>query len=160
MTTTEQLEAVRNQIGDISHNVRCAYVNTMVLRHLYEEKESLFNFSLCEHPAPQVLNIQNSAAHMAGFVTTGMLQEFTATKTALDLAEASDAWKEANGIIGPLVDEIRKLEAQIERENAEHGARLRALAEAEEAATAAALAKVDRDPKVIAARQALEAASA
>jgi hypothetical protein len=153
-----QLEAVKHEIGHILHNVQCAYVNGMALRNLYSEKEGHFLFNLSQHPAPEVLRIPNCIGHMNQLAASSVGQDFGTLKILLDLSSASAEFQEAHSIIQPLVDRVAELEAEIEDERNTAGRAANALAEAEAAARQAAEDKLAKDPAVIAARKAFDAA--
>jgi aminopeptidase N len=152
------LEAVKHEIGHILHNVQCAYVNGMALRNLYTEKERHFLFNLSQHPAAEVLRIPNCLSHMNSLAASSLGSDFGTLKILLDLSEQSAEFQEAHGILQPLVDRVAELEAEIMEENAVAGRAANALAEAIEAARQAAEDKLAKDPAVIAARKALDAA--
>jgi hypothetical protein len=159
MTIKEsQLEAVKNEIGHVLHHHRCAYVNGMALRNLYTEKERHFLFNLSQHPAAEVLRIPNCHGHMHNLAASSVGQDFGTLKILLDLSEASAEFREAHAILQPLVDRVAQLEGEIEAERETAGRAAHVLAEAEDAARQAAQEKAMKDPAVVAARKALEAA--
>ena len=154
----QQLEAVKHEIGNVLHNTRCAYTNGMALRQLYTEKEKHFLFNLSQHPAAEVLRIPNCVSHMNNLATTSLGSGLGTLKILLDLSEASAEFQEAYSILQPMVDRVAELEAEIQDERNTAGRAAHALAEAIEVARIAAEDKVAKDPAVIAARKALEAA--
>jgi hypothetical protein len=154
----QQLEAVKLEIGNIPHNPRCAYVNGMALRQLFAEREQAFLFTLSQHPAPEVLNIGNSLNHIYTHAQSDTGHGFSNLKAIVDLSENSHAFKTAYALIQPLVDRVAVLESEIQAEMEAESRARSALHEAEEAARAAAEEKLAKDPAVIAARKAFEAA--
>ena len=154
----QQLEAVKHEIGNVLHNTRCAYTNGMALRQLYTEKEKHFLFNLSQHPAAEVLRIPNCVSHMNNLATTSLGSGLGTLKILLDLSEASAEFQEAYSILQPMVDRVAELEAEIQDERNTAGRAAHALAEAIEVARLAAESKAMRDPAVVAAQKAHEAA--
>lgn len=152
----QQLEAAKTELGGVFITHRSCYTSIMALRQLYKEREEAFKINLTNHPAGNPLELGQALSHT--FTTMRGSSEFLNLKAALDYAEALPETTAALEIVSPIVARIRELEAAIlsEREAANRAAH--ALQEAEEAARAAAELKLAKDPLVIAARKALEAA--
>lgn len=159
MTITEQkLELAKDKIGNVLHHHRCAYVNGISLRDLYADKERVFLASLSQHSAPQVLRIPNCHSHVHHLTVSAMGGDFGTLKILLDLSEASAEFKEAYQILQPLVDRVAELEAEIEDERLVAAEASNKLRDAVEAARLAAEEKLAKDPAVLAAQKAFEAA--
>ena len=130
----------------------------MALRHLWAEREAEILHLLSEQGLPDVMNPTSDAGWLLAYASSPMTSRLPALKVMLDISESSQHFKDACKIIGPIMDLIAKLEAELEMENAERGALANALREAEDLARAKAEAALGRDPTVLAARKALEAA--
>lgn len=156
MTTTEKIEFAKDAVGNVPAHHSCAFVNGSALRNLYAEREPSFLFNLAVNGAPTPLVVPNSTSHIFNYIRTEDASEFLAIRAALEIAEASPAFREACEIMEPLLAEVRRLEQQLADEIAEHGVKCNALQVAESAALEKAKAIADKDPAVVAARQALE----
>jgi small-conductance mechanosensitive channel len=159
MTNTQYLiESAKFAVHHVLANHQAAYVNGIALRELHDERKAQFLHTLTQHPAAVPLNISNSSSHIFHHVRSDQFAEFQAIKTALEISEESAEFKEAFAITDPLVQEVRRLEQQLQDERTRAGQALHALNEVEQAARAAAEEKLANDPKVKAAREALAAA--
>jgi hypothetical protein len=161
MTTIQKLEAdiesIKNQVGHVSHNHRAAYVNREALKAVLVEAENQILFELVNHPTPEPLHIPNSTNHPFCLLQSPAFQGYTTNRIVLDLFEATPAWKEAHGILQPLVDQLAEAEQKLADEVATRGAMQNALREAEEQALEQAKAAALESPAVVAARNALAA---
>ncbi len=161
MTTIEKLESeiesIRNQIGELDHNVRSIFVNGVGMRALHEEKQAEFKALLIEHSAPQVLHLGNSLSHTNGILQIAEGSRFVASKILVDLVEAMPEFIAAHATIAPLLAEIARLEAEVAAEVQLRGEKQTQLNLAREQALAKAQAAALQDPLVKAAEDALAA---
>lgn len=146
--TSIELEAARNAVGNqLGHHI-AAYVNGMALRHLHAEQEPGFLFNLSVHGAPTPLCIPNGVSHIYSYVRSAAAADFLAIRQSMEICEASPAFIEAFGIIDPLIQEVRRLEAKLLDEQAEYGKKLTTIAAAEEAALAKAQLAYEKDATI------------
>ena len=157
-STIEKLDAAQNELNSVEQTHRGAWAHGMALRHLWAEREEEILHLLSEQGLPDVMNPTSDTGWLLAYASSPMTSRLPALKVMLDISESSQQFKEACEIIGPIIDRIAVLEAQLEAENAERGKLSNALREAEELARAKAEAALGRDPTVLAARKALEAA--
>jgi hypothetical protein len=161
MTTIQKLEAeinaAKQQIDNIDHPTRCAYVNAVGMKALYQQKEAELLKLLGEHPAPLVLHISNSLSHIHGLTQFPIAADLVITKSLLELAESTAAFKAAYELIQPKVDEISRLEKDLQAERGILERKRVALIEAKEAAAERGRLAALEDPAVLAAEAALAA---
>ena len=158
MTATEQdLEVAKNQLSHVLAHHVSIYTNGMALRQVRDEREQGFLFTMSNHPGAEPLHLGRCLSYPLNTVVSDNIGEFLAIRSALKILETSPEFIEAFAIIQPMVDEVRRLEAQHQAEIETLNRTRQTLHEAEEAATAKAMAHLDRDPAIIAARKALEA---
>ncbi len=155
--TEKALEAAKDAVGNVLGHHIAVWTNTQALRQVRAEREPALIFSLCNHPAPEPLNISNSLSHPFNHVKGDQVSDFLAIRSTLEILEASPEFIEAAAILDPLVENVRRLEAKLQDEIAERGAKLNALREVEAAARAKAEAALENDPTVKAARDAVAA---
>ena len=158
MTNTQNLLdeakiAVRSQ--DVQQTA--SYVSGMALRAIHDDLRKDFLQSLREHPTPDPLNITNGSGHVFALLRSDRFKHFSAAKTALEVSDESQAFKDAFLVLTPLVAEVARLEGVLEAEQRDYGNQLNAIREAQDFATAKAQAALDSDPKI---QKMLEAAEA
>ncbi len=144
--TKDQLTAAREAVHTTPLHHQCVYTNVMALRAVYAEQEPHFRFVLTTHPAPTPLDIMNGVGHVFNYVRGD--NEFLNIRFALEYSEASPEFKEANAIIQPLVDEVRRLEAKLEAESVAYFEKVTTARQAEDAALEEARRKVESDPEI------------
>lgn len=154
MTIESQLEAARLAVENVSPITRSIYVFAVGLRQLCAEHETAFAAILATHPAPDPLRLGSGLNHI--FTTTkSAFAEVATLRAARDQAEALPEVQAAIAEIEPMVAEVHRLEAALEAQQAAAAQAEFALQEAEAAALEKARAKVQDDPQVKKAREAL-----
>jgi hypothetical protein len=142
-----ELTAAREAVTAQSSTDRTYFVNLAALRQLHAEKKTGLVFSISTHPAPNPLDVANGVGHICREAQHHA--EFYTIDNALRFAESLPEAVAAEKLIGPLVAEVRRIEALIEAEEAVISAKRHELLAAKEAATAAALSKVEKDPAIL-----------
>jgi hypothetical protein len=159
MTITEQkLELTKDAIGNVLEHHRASYVNGMAIRNLLAEREPGFMVNLNVHGTPQPLNIPNCTSHVYTYLQTQHARDFLGIRAAHEISEKNPDFLEAFAILDPLVSEYRRLQGEIATERLVAAEASNKLQEAVEAARLAAEEKLAKDPAVLAAQKAFEAA--
>ena len=130
------------------------------MRRYIAEREAQLVFDLTATHAANPLDPGDKFANLLGIIRSEFFLELAAMTALWKSFRDTDEHLAAVDIVKPMLEEIAALEAQLEAENTERGAKLAALAKAEETALERAQAAALADPAVITARRALEAMDA
>jgi hypothetical protein len=155
MDTEKLLDAAQKLIENQPRETRVNYVNLVGLRKIVAEREARFRIALSAHDRPSPLEIGNAIPFTLQEVAAPCVSEFTNLRSCLSLLENCPEHQAAHATIQPLVDEFERLKNQLLDEQRALSEAENAVADAESAARAALLAKIDTDPRVKSAKSAL-----
>jgi hypothetical protein len=147
---------IRDQIDGIAADRRIAYVHTLAARMAVGQLEGQARAALLNFRGGEDLaNPANTVGTILSFARSDAGRDLAAARIVLNLLESSTEFKSAFAILNPLHQELAEA---VEREAAEaHDERLAlaAVEAAELAARAKVEARIQADPAVTKARQAL-----
>lgn len=140
--TEKALEVARIKVEETPFNLRASYTNVAALKAILAEKErsALANFG--QHPRPNPLDIGNSSGHPFNAASC-LMPDYNIIKTAMALLESTDEYREALALIQPRVDDVRRLEAQLDAEVQAVSVAAHARQEKIDAAKAVAIAEIE-----------------
>lgn len=158
MTTTQKLAAAIEAVGQVLQHHQNVFTNgTALLERAEVARRAFMNRIMAAAGDGTPLNIQRGWPSIDGLLDSDPVRDYIAAQAVAEAVVNSPEFIEAEAILAPLVANIRQLEAKVTAENVARGEAIATLREAEEKATAAALAKVAADPKLAALRAEIEA---
>ena len=148
----------RTARDNISPQNRCLFLSVESLRDFVVAGEHALVLA-AQNSETSGPNIWASGNYAMGFFGLGDSRLIEA-RNALAILEASAEYLEAKAIVEPIIAAVAKLEADEEQARQVRQAKLSALTVLQDAAIAAAMAKAQKDPAVVAAQAELAALNA
>ena len=156
-STIEKLDSAQHELNKVEAHNRGAYAHGMALKQLWAEKQAEVLHLLSEQGMPDVMNPISDAGWLLAYASSPMTSRIPVLKAMYDISQASTHFKEACELIQPILDRVAKLEAEVLEENRAYALKLRAIADAEEAALAKAMLAAAADPAIAKLRSQAEA---
>jgi hypothetical protein len=148
----------REALANVPTDTRLLYINALALRSIISELEKNFIMQAATllSGGNNVFNVESAKGPMLMLCHQDASSELAGAKAMLSVLEGSDELKRACAIMEPVLEAVAKVEAEEEKLLRERLQNKAALHEAEEAAKKRALANVEKDPAVLAAKQKLQ----
>lgn len=149
-------EEIRAEIAGVQIELRLIHARRRAADIIIDQAKRLAEIELCQHRGGEKLDDPNDhATALVAWTRSDAGAELANAMAVRDFLEELPTLAEARKVLDPLHQELAEaIEAERQAE-AEHRAAEKAVADAEGAAREKALAKIDQDPKVKKAREAL-----